>query len=95
MGAPLDVACRSSLLLRSAQTSSTTLLGFEFLQRPHHVLSNLLDRPHASVWAVSSTIAFSSAFPLALSWPFPPSPPFAFQSAIRCSLGFLSGWAAK
>ena len=62
MGAPLDMACRSSLLLRSAQTLSTTLLGFEFLQRPQHVLSDLLDRPHASVWAGSSTIAFFSAF---------------------------------
>ena len=70
MGAPLDVACRSSLLLRSAQTLSTTLMGFEFLQRPQHVLSNLLDRPHASVWAGSSTIAFSSAFPLTLSFAF-------------------------
>ena len=70
MGAPLDMACRSSLLLRSAETLSTTLLGFEFLQRPQHVLSDLLDRPHASVWAGSSTIAFSSAFPLALSLAF-------------------------
>ena len=70
MGPPLDVACRSSLLLRSAQTWSTTLLGLKFLQRPQHVLSNLLDRPHASVWAESSTIAFSSAFPLALSLAF-------------------------
>ena len=66
MGAPLDVARHSSLLLRSAQTLSTTLLGFKLLQRPQHVLSNLLDRSHASVWAGSSTIAFSSAFPLAL-----------------------------
>ena len=70
MGAPLDLARRSSLLLRSAQTSSTTLLGFEFPQRPQYVLSNLLDRPHASVWAASSTTAFSSAFPLALSLAF-------------------------
>ena len=70
MGAPLDMACRSSLLLRSAQTLSTTLLGFEFLQRPQHVLSNLLDRPHALVWTGSSTVAFSSAFPLALSLAF-------------------------
>ena len=70
MGAPLDVACRSSLLLQSAQTLSTTLLGFEFLQRPQHVLSNLLDQPHASVWVGSSTIAFSSAFPWALSLAF-------------------------
>ena len=30
-------------------------------------LGNLLDRPHASVWAGTSSIAFSSAFPLALS----------------------------
>ena len=95
MGAPLDVTCRSSLLLRSAQTLSTMLLGFEFLQRPQHVLSNLLDQPHASVWAGSSTIAFSSAFPWPFPWPFPPSPPFALQSAIRCSFRFLSGWAAK
>ena len=70
MGAPLDMACRSSLLLRSAQTLSTTLLGFEFLQRPQHVLSNLLDQPHASVRAGSSTIAFSSAFFGA--WGLPP-----------------------
>ena len=70
MGALLDVACRSSLLLRSAQILSTTLLGFKFLQRPQHVLSNLLDRPHTSVWAGSSTIAFSSASPLALSLAF-------------------------
>ena len=64
------MACRSSLLLQSAQTLSTTLLGFEVPQGPQHVLSNLLDRPHASVWAGSSTIAFSSAFPLALSLAF-------------------------
>ena len=70
MGASLDMACRSSLLLRSAQTFSTTLLGFEFLQRPQHVFSNLPDQPHASVWAGSSTVAFSSAFPLALSLAF-------------------------
>ena len=70
MGALLDVACPSSLLLRSAQTLSTTLLGFEFHQRPQHVHTNFLDRPHASVWAGSSTIAFSSAFPLALSLAF-------------------------
>ena len=78
VGAPLDVASRSSLLLRSAQTLSAMLLGFEFLQRPQHVLNNLPDGPHASVWAGSSTIAFSSAFPLALPWHFPPFPPFAF-----------------
>ena len=70
MGAPLELTCRSSLLLRSAQTLSTTLLGFEFLQRPQHVLSNFLDQPHALVWAGSSSIAFSSAFPLALSLAF-------------------------
>ena len=70
MGAPLDMARHSSLVLRSAQTFSTTLLGFEFLQRPQHVVSNLLDRPHASVWVGSSTVAFSSAFPLALSLAF-------------------------
>ena len=70
MAAPLDVACRSSLLLRSAQTLSTTLLGSEFLQHPQHVLSKILDRPHASVWAGSSTIGFSSAFPLALDLAF-------------------------
>ena len=71
LAAPLELACRSSLLLRSAQTLSTTLLGFELLQRPQHVLSNLLDGPHASVSAGSSTIAFSSAIPLALSLAFP------------------------
>ena len=95
VGAPLDMACRSFLLLRTAQTFSTPLLGFEFLQRPQHVLSNLLDRPHASVWARSSTVAFPPPFPWPFPWPFPPSPPFAFLSAIRCSLGFPSGWAAK
>ena len=70
VGAPLDMACHSSLLLQSAQTLSTTLLGFEFLQRPQHVPSNLTDRPHASVSTGSSTIAFSSAFPLPLSLAF-------------------------
>ena len=48
MGAPLDLTSRSPFGLRSARTLSTTLLGFEFLQRPQHVLSNLLDRPHHS-----------------------------------------------
>ena len=72
MGAPLDMACRSSLLLRSAQTLSTTLLGFEFLQRPQHVLSNLLDRPHSSVLARSTTITSSSTFPLAFALAFSP-----------------------
>ena len=43
VGAPLDLASRSPFRLRSARTLSTTLLGFEFLQRPQHVLSNLLD----------------------------------------------------
>ena len=43
MGAPLDLISRSPFRLRSARTLSTTLLGFEFLQRPQHVLSNLLD----------------------------------------------------
>ena len=95
MGAPLDLTSRSPFRLRSATTLSTTLLGFEFLQRPQHVLSNLLDRPHWSVLARSTTIASSSPFPWPLPWPFPPSPPFAFQSEIRCSLGFFSGWAAK
>ena len=87
MGAPLDLASRSPLRLRSARPLSTSLLGFEFLQRPPHVLSNLLDRPHSLVLARSTTIASSSAFPFAFA--------FAFQSAIRCSLGFFSGWAAK
>ena len=95
MGAPLDLASRSPFRLRSARTLSTTYLGFEFLQCPQHVLSNLLDRPHSSVLARSTTIASPSPFPWPLPWPFPPSPPFTFQSEIRCSLGFVSGWAAK
>ena len=47
---------RDSILreLNSARTLSTTLLGFEFLQRPQHVLSNFLDRPHSSVLARST-----------------------------------------
>ena len=81
MGAPLDMARCSSLLLRSAQTLSTTLLGFEFLQRPQHVLSNLLDRPHASVGAGSTTIASSSAFPLPFALAFSP------VSALRLGIG--------
>ena len=89
MGAPLDVACRSSLLLRSAQTLSTTLLGFEFLQRPQHVLSNLLDRPHVSVTAWSSTIAFSSAFPLALSLAFSTVPALCLPIGNSLLLGLL------
>ena len=81
MGDPLDMACRSSLLLRSAQTLSTTLLGFEFLQRPQHVLSNFLDRPHSSVLARSTTIASSSAFPLAFALTLSP------VSALRLPIG--------
>ena len=91
MGAPLDVACRSSLLLRSAQTLSTTLLGFEFLQHPQHVLSNLLDQPHASVWAGYSTIAFSSAFPLALSLAFSPVPALCLPIGNSLLLGLVVG----
>ena len=64
MGAPLDVASRSSPLLRSAQTLSTTLLGFDFLQCPQHVLSYLLHRPHVSVRKVYSV--FSTVFLLLL-----------------------------
>ena len=95
MGAPLDLTSRSPFRLRSARTLSTTLLGFEFLQRPQHVLSNLLDRPHSSVLARSTTIASSSAFPLAFALAFTPVSALRLQSAIRCSLGFISGWAAK
>ena len=95
MGAPLDVTCRSSLLLRSARTLSTTLLGFEFLQRPQHVLSNPLDQPHTPVWAGSSTIALSSAFPLALSLGFSTVSALCLPIGNSCSLRFLSGWAAK
>ena len=65
MGAPLDLTSRSPFRLRSARTLSTTLLGFEFLQRPQHVLSNFLDRPHSPVLARSTTIASSFAFSLA------------------------------
>ena len=95
MGAPLDVACRSSLFLRSAQTLSTTLLGFEFLQRPQHVLSNLLDRPHASVWAGSYTIAFSSAFPLALSLAFSIVSALCLQIGNSLLLGLLVGMGGE
>ena len=91
MGASLDVACRSSLLLRSTQNLSTTLLGFELLQRPQHVLSNLLDRPHASVWAGSSTIAFSSAFPLDLSLAFSTVPALCLPIGNLLLLGLLVG----
>ena len=95
MGAPLDVARRSSLLLRSAQTLSTTLLGFEFLQRPQHVLSNLLDRPHASVWAGSSTIAFYSAFPLALSLAFSSVSALCLPIGNSLLLGLLVGMGGE
>ena len=81
MGAPLDLASRSPFRLRSARTLSTTLLGFEFLQRPQHVLSNLLDRPHSSVLARSTTIASSSAFSLAFALAFSP------VSALRLPVG--------
>ena len=91
MGAPVDVACRSFLLLRSAETLSSTLFGFEFLQRPQHVLSNLLDRPHASVWAGSSTIAFSSAFPLPLSLAFSTVSALCLPIGNSLLLGLLVG----
>ena len=81
VGAPLDLASRSPFRLRSARTLSTTLLGFEFLQRPQHVLSNLLDRPHSSVLARSTTIASSSAFSLAFALAFSP------VSALRLPVG--------
>ena len=95
MGAPLDVACRSSLLLRSAQTLSTTLLGFEFLQRPQHVLSNLIDQPHALVWAGSYTIAFSSAFPLALSLAFSTVSALCLPIGNSLLLGLLVGMGGE
>ena len=95
MGAPLDLACRSPLLLRSAETLSTTLLGFEFLQRPQHVLSNLLDRPHALVWAGSSTITFSSAFPLALSLAFSTVSALCLPIGNSLLLGLLVGLVRK
>ena len=77
MVAPLDLTSRSPFGLRSARTLSTTLLGFEFPQRPQGALSNLLDRHHSSVLARSTTIASSSAFPLAFA--------LAFFSRIRPS----------
>ena len=83
MGAPLDLTSRSPFRLRSARTLSTTLLGFEFLQRPQHVLSNFLDRPHSSVLARSTTIASSSAFSLAFALAFSP------VSALRLPIGNL------
>ena len=81
MGAPLDLASRSPFRLRSARTLSTTLLGFKFLQRPQHVLSNLLDRPHSSILARSTTIASSSAFSLAFAFALSP------VSALRLPIG--------
>ena len=72
MGAPLDLASRRPFRLRSARTLSTTLLGFEFLQRPQHVLSNFPDRPHSSVLTRSTTIASYSAFSLAFAFAFSP-----------------------
>ena len=81
MGAPLDLTSRSPFRLRSARTLSTTLLGFEFLQRPQHVLSNFLDQPHSSVLARSTTIAPSSAFSLAFALAFSAVP------ALRLPIG--------
>ena len=81
MGAPLDLASRSPFRLRSARTLSTTLLGLEFLQRPQHVVSNFLDRPHSSVLARCTTIASSSAFSLAFTLAFSP------VSALRLPVG--------
>ena len=95
MGAPLAMACRSSFVLRSAQILSTRLLGFEFLQRPQHVLSNLLDRPHALVWAGFSTIAFSSAFPLALSLAFSTVSALCLPIGISFLLGLLVGMGGE
>ena len=89
------MACRSSLLLRSAQTLSTTLLGFEFLQRPQNVLSNLLERSLASVWAGSSTIAFSSAFPLALSLAFSTVSALYLPISNSLLLGLLVGMGGE
>ena len=95
MGAPLDMAYRSFLLLRSAQTLSTTLLGFEFLQRPQHVLSNLLDRPHASIWTGSSTIALSSVLPLALSLAFSTVSALCLPIGNSLLLGLLVGMGGE
>ena len=91
MGAPLDLTSRSPFRLRSARTLSTTLLGFEFLQRPQHVLSNFLDRPHSSVSARSTTIASSFAFSLAFALAFFPVSALRLPIGNRCSLGFFSG----
>ena len=81
MGAALDLTSRSPFRLRSARTLFTTLLGFEFLQRPQHVLSNLLNRPHSLVLPRSTTITSSSAFPLAFALAFSP------VSALRLPIG--------
>ena len=91
MGAPLDLTSRSPFRLRSARTLSTTLLGFEFLQRPQHVLSNLLDRPHSSVLARSTTIASSSAFPLAFALAFSPVSALRLSIVNPLLLGLLLG----
>ena len=91
MGAPLDLASRSPLRLRSARTLSTTLLVFEFLQRPQHVLSNLLHRPHSSVLARSTTIAPSSAFPLAFALASSPVSALRLQIGNPLLLGLLLG----
>ena len=91
MGAPLDLTSRSPFWLRSARTLSTTLLGFEFLQCPQHVLSNLLDRPHSSVLASSTTIASSSAFPLAFALAFSPVSALRLPISNPLFLGLLLG----
>ena len=70
VGAPLELVCRNTFRLLHTMTLSSTLLSFEFIQCPQHVLSYLLDRPHTSVLARSATVAFSSAFSLALSLAF-------------------------
>ena len=93
MGAPLDLTSRSPFRLRSARTLSTTLLGFEFLQRPQHVLSNLLNRPHSSVLARSTTIASSSAFSLAFALAFFPVSALRLPISNPLLLGFLLGVA--
>ena len=95
MGAPLDLTSRSPFRLRSARTLSTPLLSFEFLQRPQHVLINLLDQPHSSVLARSTTIASSSAFPLAFALAL--SPVSALRLPIRnpLLLGLLLGVGAS
>ena len=91
MGAPLDFTSRSLFRLRSARTLSTTLLGFEFLQRPQHVLSNFLDRPHSSVLARSTTIASSSAFSLAFALAFSPVSALRLPIENPLLLGLLLG----